>query len=315
MVATTTSIKILPLTVVLIGALALQLVWLPKKTEVEQRQYLDKINLSLRQVGHRLLANEGNTTEAIAPVQQLAANEFMFTLKNHINYDSLPVFLKSAFDEYGISEDYLVSVKDCGQTDLLLLGFASQEAGQQGGLTCLGRDQSLECMNIHVVFPELAAGGAGNGLLKSLLWGSILLALAYLIFSFFKQRKQQAAIPVLSTIATEKVHAPNTDRPDSPIRFGRSSFDVANQTLQTGETRQELTFREAKLLHLFCKNTNQLLDRNFILQEVWEDEGVIVGRSLDVFVSRLRKILKNDDSVKIANVHGVGYRFEIIDNH
>jgi DNA-binding response OmpR family regulator len=65
------------------------------------------------------------------------------------------------------------------------------------------------------------------------------------------------------------------------------------------------------LLDLFCQNKNQLLPREEILEYVWGDEGVIVGRSVDVFVSRLRKKLKPDDNIKITSVHGVGYRLEI----
>ena len=88
-------------------------------------------------------------------------------------------------------------------------------------------------------------------------------------------------------------------------------MDVENQLLYSANTQHNLTFREAKLLHLFIKHQNQVLDRDFILKSVWEDEGVTVGRSIDVFVSRLRKLLQEDTSLKIAAVHGVGYRLEV----
>ena len=88
-------------------------------------------------------------------------------------------------------------------------------------------------------------------------------------------------------------------------------MDVENQLLYIADTHHNLTYREAKLLHLFVKNKNQLLERDFILKSVWEDEGIIVGRSIDVFVSRLRKLLQEDTSLKIVAVHGVGYRLEV----
>ena len=94
------------------------------------------------------------------------------------------------------------------------------------------------------------------------------------------------------------------------IHFGNSTFDTINQCLCTEGTRTELTYREAKLLKLFCQNRNKLLERDFITKAVWEDEGIIVGRSVDVFISRLRKLLKDNPSVKISNIHSVGYRFE-----
>ncbi|MBK8042565.1 MAG: response regulator transcription factor [Haliscomenobacter sp.] len=92
--------------------------------------------------------------------------------------------------------------------------------------------------------------------------------------------------------------------------FGQSRLDVAGQVLECGGLRQDLTFREAKLLRLFVTHSGQLLEREFILTQVWADEGVLVGRSVDVFVSRLRKKLSADPSVSIVAVHGVGYRLE-----
>jgi len=77
-----------------------------------------------------------------------------------------------------------------------------------------------------------------------------------------------------------------------------------------GGHRQTLTFRETKLLKLFASHCGQLLERDFIIQQVWADEGVLVGRSVDVFVSRLRKKISNDPSVGLSVVHGVGYRLE-----
>lgn len=71
-----------------------------------------------------------------------------------------------------------------------------------------------------------------------------------------------------------------------------------------------MTFRETKLLRLFASSPDQLLEREFILNQVWADEGVLVGRSIDVFVSRLRKKIAADPSIGIVAIHGVGYRLE-----
>lgn len=97
------------------------------------------------------------------------------------------------------------------------------------------------------------------------------------------------------------------------IKFGNTIFNTANQTLNTEGVETALTFREAKMLQLFCQHKNKLLDRDFILKMVWGDDVIIVGRSIDVFVSRLRKLLANNPSVKLTNVHSVGYRFDLSD--
>jgi two-component system, OmpR family, response regulator len=95
------------------------------------------------------------------------------------------------------------------------------------------------------------------------------------------------------------------------IKFGNSVLNTTNQTLNTEGVETQLTFRELKLLQLFYQHKNKLLEKDFILKSVWGDEVIIVGRSVDVFVSRLRKLLKDNPSVKIMNVHSVGYRFDL----
>jgi two-component system OmpR family response regulator len=72
-----------------------------------------------------------------------------------------------------------------------------------------------------------------------------------------------------------------------------------------------LTSKEAKLLRLFCIHQNKVIERDIIQKAIWEDEGYFVGRSMDVFISRLRKIFKDEPTVSIQTVHGVGYKLEI----
>jgi two-component system OmpR family response regulator len=93
--------------------------------------------------------------------------------------------------------------------------------------------------------------------------------------------------------------------------IGNLVCDFTNQQIKSEKGIQELTHKEAKLLKLFCINQNQVISRDTIQKAIWEDEGYFVGRSMDVFISRLRKLLKDDPRVMITNVHGVGYKFEV----
>lgn len=102
-----------------------------------------------------------------------------------------------------------------------------------------------------------------------------------------------------------------TTESTAQLRFGQSCLDVSNQMLTVGGQVHHLTYREAKLLRVMVNHANEVMERDRILGLVWEDEGVTVGRSVDVFVSRLRKLLVNDPLIKIASVHGVGYRMEV----
>ena len=95
------------------------------------------------------------------------------------------------------------------------------------------------------------------------------------------------------------------------LTFSDFTLDTVNLTLNTPQNRIQLTQKETDILTLFAKNQNTLLKREFILKAIWEDDGYFVGRSLDVFISKLRKYLSSDPNLKIANVHGAGYKFEV----
>ena len=93
-----------------------------------------------------------------------------------------------------------------------------------------------------------------------------------------------------------------------PRRLGAYTFDVDNLQLthDDGEQRR-LTRREAELLQLLSQQRNQVLERAVILEKIWGENDYFLGRSLDVFISRLRKYLKRDERIKVENIHGVGF--------
>ncbi len=95
---------------------------------------------------------------------------------------------------------------------------------------------------------------------------------------------------------------------DHTVSIGGSSFDFKNLTLDyKGEVRK-LTQREGELMQQLYLNINSVVSRKDLLERVWGKEDYFLGRSMDVFISRLRKHLSSDDSVHIENVHGVGFR-------
>lgn len=102
-----------------------------------------------------------------------------------------------------------------------------------------------------------------------------------------------------------------TQSKSGELRAGIFLLDVPNQRLSRSAKQLDLTYRETRLLSLFFAHPNQLLERDWLEQVVWHDEGLVVGRSLDVFVSRLRKILSDDPKLKLVNVRAKGYRLEV----
>jgi len=91
---------------------------------------------------------------------------------------------------------------------------------------------------------------------------------------------------------------------------GKYAFDPANFTVYNDVEKISLTQRESELLQLFLDNKNVVLKREEILKSLWGDDDYFMGRSLDVFISRLRKILVNEQGISIENLHGIGFRFK-----
>ena len=91
-------------------------------------------------------------------------------------------------------------------------------------------------------------------------------------------------------------------------KIGRYTFDTQKQLLTIGEKQTKLTTKENELLALLCSHANEILKRNDALRTIWIDDNYFNARSMDVYITRLRKYLKKDTEVKILNIHGKGYR-------
>lgn len=102
----------------------------------------------------------------------------------------------------------------------------------------------------------------------------------------------------------------SSPEPATNYRIGSYEFDYPNLSLLFNGTSKSLTQREAELLKLFAEQPNQVIKRSDILEKLWGEDDYFLGRSLDVFISRLRKYLKKDESLKIENIHGVGFRLK-----
>lgn len=96
-------------------------------------------------------------------------------------------------------------------------------------------------------------------------------------------------------------------------QIGKFTFDTQKQVLTIGDKHTKLTTKEAELLTLLSNKSNELLQRDFALKTIWIDDNYFNARSMDVYITKLRKHLKDDPSVEILNVHGKGYKLVITD--
>jgi len=96
---------------------------------------------------------------------------------------------------------------------------------------------------------------------------------------------------------------------ESPfLKIGKYELDAENLQLKLGDTCSQMTRKEVDLLKLLIQNKNKVIERSTILERVWGENDYFMGRSMDVFISRLRKYLKEDKDISIENIHGVGFR-------
>lgn len=287
----------LPLSLVVLAVFILSAVWWPETKGSETQLEPTRINIALRATGDRLLDLEGDSTSTIAPVRRKDAHTWQLRLDRRFNYDSLPQILRRALLRQAIRLDYNVAVLRC-KDDELILGYSASGLELDGEVPCGGRELAANCLNIELSFLDKVIPQP-NPWKTSFLMLSGFLFLAALGTVLYRRKT-----PSISEAQLEENNS-------NQLRFGQSSFDFANQTLWVNGQLKNLTFREAKLLNYLIQNANQVLDRERILEAIWQDEGMLVGRSLDVFISRLRKLLQEDENIKIVSVHGVGYRFEI----
>ena len=110
---------------------------------------------------------------------------------------------------------------------------------------------------------------------------------------------------ILRRVKTEAPFAPQI------YTLGKYTFDTQKQILQCDETSFKLTTKELELLKLLCDNANQVLERNYALKTIWEDDNYFNARSMDVYITKLRKYLKDEPAVEILNVHGKGFKLVV----
>jgi hypothetical protein len=259
---------------------------------------LSKEMVVMRNIAHHVLQYTGDSTSAIAPVNRISANEYQVTFASSFSFkpDSLVKIIDHILATGGLPSDYIVNVVEA-KSNQVVYGYAVLGVAHNNIVPCLGRDEPDRQYRIDVKFP--AEKNSSNTLVMA---GIGLLGIGVTLLGV--QRRRKSAPAPLAPAKTGQL-APE------PASIGKYSFYPERQMLSFGEEEQQLTQKELKILSIFAAEPNVIIDRNRIQKEVWEDEGVIVGRSLDMFISKLRKKLENDPNVKLVNIHGRGYKLEI----
>ena len=327
-----------------------------------------QVNLMIRQTGHRLLLQAGDSTSRVLPVTEIKEGTFLLRFENEFvfNHDSLMVLSQSLLPKAQFPSGYTITVHDCVKGGIVY-GFQVNNTSPDI-LACSGRSQPSGCYTIEFTFPDFYENVKQKNADIDQLTESVKvdtqvvnpkleeLKTATFDYDIDLRTKQLKSVktdpkevkPELEAFKTTTFNYPLINVVYSGILvllgailliwlFGKNLkpvpgqnqnyaiikepvpelavlgsflFNVKGQRLLLGSEAISLTDKECKVLELLHKNFGELIPRETLMQEVWINEGVFTGRSLDMFVSKLRKKLSHDPELRITNVHGKGYKLE-----
>lgn len=258
--------------------------------------------IAVRAAGHQLLRAVGDSSSRLPPVLQPGPGQYRLSFPVAFSFqpDSLVAIVNRALAAAGPPDAYVVNVLE-PPSEAVVFGFAMEPAGPNSLVPCSGRTQPSGRYDLLIRFRPTS----GRPLLPL---AAALLGLSAGLFGW-QQGRQRRRGPA-STQPVIPVTEPTPSAPGNEWLVGQYRFNPAQQCLYFYGERIPLTGKETSVLQVLVQRPNELIDRP-ALQKIWDDEGVIVGRSLDVFISRLRKKLERDPSIAIVSVTGKGYRLEL----
>ena len=278
---------ILSISTLLVSAVAM------RNTSDDTELLKNRAALVVRKIGHFLLLHAGDSSSRVLPIKQLDEATFQLTFQRPFSFmpDSLVSIVRSQLAKYHLPADYVVQVVESSSQDIVY-GFAIGP-DQADIIPCKGRVQPRGHYTVQIAFSNVDASARS--------------AKSYFLFLL--------ALTSVGTIALvgkawvrQRRSGQGFEQP--AVLVGSYRFEEEQGVLSNDSETITLSAKETKLLRIFVAEPNCLIERDRLLKEVWEDEGVFTGRSLDMFISKLRKKLKNDTSLRLVNVRGKGYTLE-----
>lgn len=267
-----------------------------------QASFAEKhIEVGLRMIGHQVLLNSNDSTSRILPITK---NNGQYRIRFESEFEFLPDELVNTIDHIMksslIAKDYIVEVEHC-ETGEVIYSFEMGNMKKKDIIPCQTRRLPKSCYSLLFTLSNIKAASASK--VNSQTTGSQIDAKLLYYLAFFLI----LIIGIMVGFFLWKRRTKNSINPNL-ISLGKYHFDKQNATLILEEQLIDLTSKEADLLLLLYNAANQTVEREVILNVVWGDVGDYVGRTLDVFISKIRKKLEADPGVKIVNIRGVGYK-------
>ena len=247
----------------------------------------------IRKIGDEILTQSGDGKSRVLPIEKIRENEYQIRFENEITFksDSLVNTIQRMLAKDPLARDYVVNVLNCGNSSVAY-GYAISNNKKDDIIACRGRIQPKGCYMINIKFKPTGINTAANSYFLS-----ILLFLVFVGFIFWKSDWRGRTVP--------------DDRNNDILVFGSVLFNPQKREMVVNKNTIDLTGTETRLLHILALSPNRTIERTRLQKEIWEDEGIIVGRSLDMFISKLRKKLEFYTKIKITVIRGKGYKLEV----
>lgn len=258
----------------------------------------NRVSVAMRTIGHELLLLSNDSTSTIKVIER-KEDFYAIQISNSFQFKpfQLVAIVDSIFRKKDISKHYFVQVIDI-KTKEIIYNYEVDSLTNLAEIPCAKRMPDMSFYEIHIQILDnvktvtLSAKRESNINLYLLI--SLFFLFLLLVFLLIRKSKK-----------TKEISPPiNADF----ISIGKFKFDRNNAVLWFQNQEIILSAKEADLLFLLYSNSNTVLERELILNKIWGDEGDYIGRTLDVFVSKLRKKLELDSDLKIVNHRSVGYK-------
>lgn len=256
-----------------------------------------KENIIIRKIGHEILLLSGDSSSRVLPIRKHGKNEYQISFETQLTFtpDSLIKAIHHVVSTNDLPADYIVNVVEC-LSEKVVFGYAILNTEQNNIVPCVERKLPENCYYIAIKFNDKLLISRSNYLA-----GIGAATFSILLFGYFYNKKKVSLADGNADITN--------DNKTAETRIGK--YRLSTNELSIGEEIIPLSEKEFELITIFANNPNLIIERSRLQKELWEDYGVVVGRSLDMFISRLRKKLEQDPSVRIVNIHGKGYKLEI----
>jgi len=256
------------------------------------------LEVVLRDIGHQLLLSAKDSSSRVLPLKKINEHTYQISFQNDFGFisDTLINLVQRTFQKNALAKDYIVNLRNCKQNETV---FAFEINSHTGDLTpCRGRKLEVGCYVIEI---DLLKKDQFN-----FFW-LLLLIIPLSVIGFYVKNTFRKKEETEEKEEQESISANN-----DYIQLGSFQFYTDVNVLKRDHTTIALSEKETKALKIFAENINQIVEREKLMKEIWEDEGIVViSRNVDVLVSKLRKKLSDDNSIKFINVHGRGYKFII----